>query len=300
MKKYCVGLLLLIFSSFILNAQPKADIDYLAILRRASVYCTVDNDSFPKFTYQSSNDPELVKLRKNYKLDSIAGFGNETSRVINLLHWVHNMVHHDGQHESEIKAINADSILMAAQIRHVGVSCGELATTLNDCYLAMGWKSRKVYCFPKDRDGDSHVINIVWLASKKKWVWMDPTNDAYVMDTNGELLSIEEVRERLINGQELLVNPDANWNHKSSTEKPYYLDVYMAKNLYRFYSPLRSEYNYETWGRNKRAVYVYLFPMDYNKKMAFHTDDYYNSELKTTFNTYNLFNDKIFWQAPEE
>lgn len=293
----------ILISSFTLLAQPKADVDYLGILRRASLYSKETNDSFPKFTYQSSNSPALLALRKQFNLDSVAGFGNETSRIINLLHFVHNKVKHDGQHESGIKEINANSIFAAAKERNVGVSCGELATTLNDCYLAMGWKSRKVYCFPKDSlrtDGDSHVINVVWLSSKKKWVWMDPTNDAYVMDDKGELLSIEEVRERLIDGRPLLVNPDANWNRKSSTEKSYYLDMYMAKNLYRFYSPLNSEYNYETWNRNARAIYVYLFPIDYNKKMTFRTDDYYNPGLKTTFNTYNLFNQKMFWQAPEE
>ena len=32
----------------------------------------------------------------------------------------------------------------------------------------------------------------------KKWLWIDPTFDAYVMNEKGELLSIEEVRERLI------------------------------------------------------------------------------------------------------
>jgi hypothetical protein len=96
------------------------------------------------------------------------------------------------------------------------------------------------------------------IIGKKKRVWMDPTNDAYIMDTNGELLSIEEVREKLINEKTLLVNPDANWNHRSSTEKSYYLNIYMTKNLYRFYSPLRSEFNYETWGRNGKVVYVLL------------------------------------------
>src|SRR5215218_4044611 len=272
---------LLLFFSITLSAQPKKDVDYLAILKRASVYSKEANDSFPKFTYQSSKEPALAALRKHFNLDSIAGFGNEASRIINLLHWVHNTVKHDGQHESGIKEINANSILTSAMERHVGVSCGELATTLNDCYLAMGWKSRKIYCFPKDSlriDHDSHVINIVYLSSKKKWVWMDPTNDAYVMNEQGELLSIEEVRERLISGKPLLVNPDANWNHKSSTEKPYYLETYMAKNLYRFYCALRSEYDYETWGRNKRVVYVYLFPLDHNKKMPFRTGDYFNPD----------------------
>ena len=130
----------LLFCSFTLFGQPKEGVNYLAILQRASAYSKNDNGQFPKFTYQSSNDSALVALRKNFNLDSIAGFGNETSRLINLLHWVHNTVSHDGQHESGIKDINANEIITAAKTKHIRVSCGELASTLNDCYLAMGWK----------------------------------------------------------------------------------------------------------------------------------------------------------------
>jgi hypothetical protein len=72
----------------------------------------------------------------------------------------------------------------------------------------------------------------------------------------------------------------------------------MAKNLYRFYSPLRSEYNYETWGQNKKVTYVYLYPLDYPGKITFKTDDYHNNELKTTFNTYSIRNQSLFWQTP--
>jgi len=276
---------------------------YLKILKRAEKYDSTDIPGFPKFTYQSPNDSCLIALRKKFKLDSIAGFGNETTRVLNLLHWVHNTVSHDGQHESGITKINANEILTAAIERNTKVCCGELASTLNDCYLAMGWKSRKIYCFPKDSlrvDHDSHVINIVYLYSKQKWILVDPTNDAYIKDENGELLSIEEVRERLIQGKTLIINPDANYNHISSVTKDYYLDYYMTKNLYRFYCPLNSEYDYETWGQNHKVVYVYLWPLDYQKKLPFKTDDYYNEDVKTTFNTYNIFNSKLFWQKPSD
>jgi len=74
----------------------------------------------------------------------------------------------------------------------------------------------------------------VYSNSLEKWVWIDPTNDAYVMNEKGDLLSISEVRERLINDIPLILNPDANWNHKTSVEKEEYLYNYMAKNLYAF------------------------------------------------------------------
>ena len=50
----------------------------------------------PKFTYQDKENPNLVALRNGFKLDSVAGKGNEVSKIINLLHWIHNLIPHDG------------------------------------------------------------------------------------------------------------------------------------------------------------------------------------------------------------
>ncbi len=41
-----------------------------------------------------------------------------------------------------------------------------------------------------------------------------------------------EVRYRLQNDLPLILNEDANWNHEVKQTKEYYLDEYMAKNLY--------------------------------------------------------------------
>jgi len=46
------------------------------------------------------------------------------------------------------------------------------------------------------------------------------------------------------------------------------------------------------------VIYVYLWPLDYHKSLPFKTEDYYNPDVKTTFNTYNVYNPEIFWQAP--
>jgi hypothetical protein len=270
------------------------------ILKRASLFDNVNNGNIPNFTYQSSNDTALVNLRRKYNLDSVAGFGNTESRILNLLHWVHNTVRHDGQNPSGIKNSNANEILTAAITKGIGVSCGELATTLNDVYLAMGYYTRKVYCFPKDSlktDMDSHVLNAVFISSKNKWIWVDPTNDAYVMNEKGELLSVTEVRERLISGKSLIVNPDANWNRRTSMTKDYYLDIYMAKNLYRFYSPLKSEYDYETMTTGKTITYVHLFPLDYKKVHSSLEKKDNTPASKIKIITYNS---GLFWAAPKD
>jgi hypothetical protein len=282
-----------------ISAAMREVSDYQYILAKAEKFNPNDHRKIPAFTYQSAKDPNLVALRKKFNLDSVAGKGDDASKAINLLHWVHNTVHHDGQHESGVQFINANEIISVATTKKVGVSCGELATTLNECYLAMGFKSRKVYCFPKDslgNDFDSHVINVVYLPSKSKWVWVDPTNDAYVMDENKNMLSIQEVRERLITGKPLLVNADANWNHQSTITKTFYLDGYMVKNLYRFYSPLKSEYDYETRGANRNISYVHLLPLDYFKQapQQSHVED---KKTQMTYDQYRTNNADLFWQV---
>lgn len=205
---------------------------YLDILKKANKYNYSDNREILKYTYRSSDDPGLKAIRQKFNLDSIVGIGNEISRILNLLHWVHNTYPHNGA--IPVPDYNSTLELMTVtKHEHKTLECGTLATVLNECYLALGFKSRRVICLPKDStDVDCHSINTVYSKALNKWVWIDPTNDAYVMNEQGVLLSIAEVRERLINGKQLIINPEANWNHKTSTTKEYYLYNYMAKNLY--------------------------------------------------------------------
>jgi hypothetical protein len=133
----------------------------------------------------------------------------------------------------------------------------------------------------------------------KKWLWMDPTNDAYVMNENGELLGINEVRNRLVKDQPLTLNPDANWNHRVSVTKDSYLYYYMAKNLYRFYCTLESGFDEETTGRDKTITYVNLVPSGYGRfKQVSSKMQFYNKDLKTTYINYTTHNPDRFWQIP--
>lgn len=271
--------------------------NYLERLQGAAAYDPNDLTSIPKFTYQSPDDPNLVALRKGFNLDSIAGQGNEVSKILNLLHWIHNLVPHDGNHENPAVK-NAMNMISVCRKEGRGLNCRGLSIVLNECYLALGFKSRFVTCMPKDSVfDDCHVINLVYSQQLGKWVWVDPTHDAYVMDETGTLLSIEEVRERLIQGKPLILNPDANWNKRASTVKEYYLLEYMAKNLYRFECPLSSEYDYETWKNGKSVVYVELLPLDGLNQMPKVTKKP-NSKNGVTFTNYKTNNPAVFWAKP--
>ncbi len=277
--------------------QIKYEPSYLDKLKQAEKFDFSDNRAIPKFEYQDMYDPNLVALRKGLNLDSIAGTGTEELKIINLLHWIHNLIPHDGNNENPTVK-NAMSMINECKKGARGLNCRGLATVLNECYLSLGIKSRFVTCMPKDTIfDDCHVINMVYLQEKKKWIWIDPTQNAYVMNEKGELLSIEEVRERIVNGKPVILNPDANWNNKTTATKEEYLYQYMAKNLYRFECPLKSEYNVETWSEGKQAIYVELLPLDAFRQKPDKTV-YKNKKSGTTFINYKTNNPSLFWQLP--
>lgn len=280
------------------RTQIKYQPSKLEILKNAGKYNFADNRFVPKFTYQSADHPNLQKIRKDLKLDSIAGNGSELLQIFNLMHWVHNLVKHDGSSDNPTLK-NAIDLINVCKVQNRGVNCRMLATILNECYLSMGIKSRYITCMPKETEfDDCHVINMVYSKELEKWIWIDPTIDGYVMDEKGNLLGIQEVRERLIKGQPLVLNADANWNRENLQTKDFYLDNYMAKNLYRLETPLHSEYDNETWKSGKEITYVELLPLD-GLEQTPQKEEKTNDSLGVKFINYKTNNPNLFWAKPE-
>lgn len=280
------------------RTQIKYEPSRLDILKGAGKYNYTENRFIPKFEYQSADNPNLQKIRQDLKLDSIAGKGNELSQIFNLLHWVHNLVRHDGSSNNPTLR-NAIDLIKVCKAENRGVNCRMLATILNECYLSMGIKSRYITCIPKETEFDEcHVINMVYSKDLEKWIWIDPTFDAYVMDEKGNLLGIQEVRERLVKGQPLVLNADANWNRENLQTKEEYLYKYMAKNLYRFQTPINSEYDTETWKSGKEVTYIELIPLDGIEQTPLKKEQT-NSSTGVKFIYYKTNNPYLFWTKPE-
>lgn len=279
------------------RTQIKYQPSKLDVLKRSGKYNYSDNSYTPKFTYQSSENIELQKIRKELKLDSIAGKGNELSQIFNLMHWLHNLIKHDGN-SSNPASQNAVDLIKVCKAENRGVNCRMLAITLNECYLAMGIQSRAVTCMAKDKnDNDSHVINMVFSKDLNKWIWMDPTFDAYVMDDKGNLLGVEEVRKKLIKKEPLVLNADANWNRELMQTKEGYLYNYMAKNLYRLQTPLMSEYDAETLKKGKEIIYVDLLTSD-EFEQAQQKKEILYKDINAKLVFYKLNNPDLFWKKP--
>lgn len=133
-------------------------------------------------------------------------------------------------------------------------------------------------------DTDCHVINSVYSSQLKKWIWIDPTFNAYVTDDKGNLLSIAEVREKLIKSEPIVLNEDTNWNNQIKQTKEEYLYNYLAKNLYWFSCPDFSRFNPESRYRNNKSKYINLVPPEFEKQL--------------TSNEYFTHDAHYFWQLP--
>lgn len=260
--------------------------DFPNILKQAGGYAHKKDSLLPKFTYLPPNDCNLIRIKEHFNLDSIAGYGDELSKIKRLLGWVHNMVRHDGQASDPISN-DVINLINTCQKENRGLNCRMISRILNECYLSMGLKSRSITCLPRKNTDDCHVINLVYSTTLDKWLWMDPTFNAYVMDENGNLLNIAEVRERLISGAPLKINEDANWNNKKKETKEHYLDFYMAKNLYSMECVLNSGYDTESQITGTFSpVTVTLYPssaLNIINKQSGRTD-----------------NATYFWQSPQQ
>ena len=218
----------------------------LSVLKKSAPYAQDAAKMDNPFRYESKDSKCLSVVREYFKLDSVAGQGDELSKIINLLHFAHDNMRHDGGNRA-FAEMDAIDLYNYCKTTGKGINCRQLAISLCEMYLSMGIPARYVTCMPADPlDYECHVINTVWSEQLQKWLYIDPTMDAWVTDEDGTMLSIAEVRERLIKDQPLVLCETANWNHESQQTKEYYLGYYMAKNLYYFVCKKYSRFNPES------------------------------------------------------
>lgn len=255
----------------------------LEVLKESPSY-GADTVQKPKFEYALPSDSLLTATREYFNLDSIAGDGDDISRIKNLLYWVHNSIPHAGDNGLAPGERTLRNTYESAKRDSCGYNCRALAISLAEALLAEGIPARYVTCQSKewDTDNDCHVICTAWSESLGKWVWVDPTFAAYVTDENGTLLHPGEVRYRLQNDLPLILNKDANWNNIYTENKEYYLDKYMAKNLYIMSVNALNQVAPEGPSSHRQGKFVALVPAG---------SDYTNAHVMTT-------DEEWFWQPP--
>lgn len=265
-----------------LGDEVKTDLD---LLKESPGYKR-DTIQTSEFVYAHPSDSLLRLSRERFNLDSIAGKGDDVSRIKNLLYWVHDNIPHDGGNGLAPGPRNLRNTFDCSKRDSCGYNCRALAICLTEALLAEGIPARYLTCESKkwDTDNDCHVICVAWSESLGKWIWVDPTFAAYITDENGLLLHPGEVRYRLQNDLPLRLNEDANWNNnRHEVDKEYYLDEYMAKNLYIMSANTLNQAEPEGDTPHPVGRIAALVPIDSN---------YDNAHIITT-------DEDWFWQAPE-
>lgn len=255
---------------------------YLETLSLSAPYVRTGQTQ-PAIRYMPPTDSLLRRTREYFNLDSIAGRGDDISRIKNLLYWLHDHVRHDGSSSWPQCRFNAVDLYETCLRENRGLNCRFLAIMLNEMLLAEGIPARYLTCQSQlwETDSDCHVINVAWSTSLGKWIWVAPTFAAYVTDENGLLLHPGEVRERLRKGLPLVLNEDANWNHKEKQTVEGYLKNYMAKNLYAISCNTLNQSEPEGNCDHEQGESISLVPEGFRFRGTVTTDDEY------------------FWQAPQ-
>jgi len=232
----------------------------LRALKNSSPYAHESSDNYPHFTYQSQDTYTFKMVREYFNLNNTLANMNELEKITYILKLVHDNIRHNGN-SAPFCERDAIDIYNFHKATGNGVNCRYLAIVVSELCMSVGIPARFVTCKPFDpNDSECHVINAVWSNMLNKWLWIDPTNYAWVMDENNNPLSIQEVRERLIDGRPLVLNSDANWNNEQKAVKEQYLDYYMAKNLYYIECSLTNGFNVESSYRMTDTRYIRLVP----------------------------------------
>ena len=201
-----------------------------------------DGDLDIRIVYRKS--AELSRLDEKYGITDIAKGDGDFAKAVALLEWISSHVRHKGNYDNHI-ARNAEALLDYAYDKgdECGINCVSLSIALTECLLLVGLRARSLYLMPfSPYDGDNHVVCEVWISEWNKWVMLDPTYSGYVKDSDGQVLSVIELRNTLANRASITFSDGFSYNGNKKIDfedtKTYY-----AKDLFYFMCTEAQGYN---------------------------------------------------------
>lgn len=248
------------------------DLSTTEFVRRLQEYPEIScegshGSDLPAWRYMPADSPPLVELRSRYGLAELVAGKAELRAALAVLDWAYRVMRHDGG-SAVPEPWNALNILDACTKGKRAVNCFMKSIVLNEAYLSLGYHSRRIACMPAVADGDSHVVVMVYVAALSRWITVDPTHNTYFMAPDGEIISVLQARRvyrdggvpglRHIETPKLAALVCAGVECASYDE---FYTLYMAKNCFRFASPVVSGFGYES---RPDAQFIYLSPPGYD------------------------------------
>jgi hypothetical protein len=274
--------------------------DWASLLKKHTTF-SAKHSGYPidvNFQYSTPMDDNLRKLRETFNLDSIAGQGLETDRIINLTRWVFQLTGHANNPQIP-KELNAFNLIHLAQDEHMLINCFMKTVILNEIFLAMGFSSRWTHLLPHSHEEDeSHFITSVYSLTHKKWILMDPDFGVYVTDEQGTILGVAEIRKRLIADEPLVVKDlitdqsrlEQAWanlrNFIEGADYPWILSEF----IFKIRCPQVSMFNQRS---KPDRVYFELLPDGYHEELL------QGSKMTERGKIVYLNDENLFWQKPE-
>ena len=210
---------------------------------------------------------EYFKENAALDLDELAASSKSTwEKSVELAVFVAKNIPHDNQ-KTPLEQRNAISLWEYSKKVPTGFNCRWHSILLSELLLSIDIKNRFITCIPEDSsDTECHVVNIVWLPELEKWAMIDSDMTEYITDSEGTPLSLEEMRNSIIEDKEFTVNVfkgfENSWiNTDWGLE---YMKAYWAKNLYWFAAYTLYSFNLEYDDDLRNNYYICLAPPGYD------------------------------------
>jgi len=180
-----------------------------------------------------STKPDLLKLRMDFKLDTIVQSAkSDFEKVLLIQSWVNSRWKHDGENTPEKN--DAYYILKQAE-KGERFRCVEYSLVASECLKSLGFKVRNIGLMTKDVDvvnsGAGHAISEVYISDLNKWIFIDPQYDI-IVTKNGQPLNAVEFQKAIAYKEPInIINPN------KVIGKEEYLD-WIGPYLFYFYTSL--------------------------------------------------------------
>ena len=214
-------------------------------------------------TFNIKSIPDSAKaaeIRDYFQLDTLYDASASTwDKTLAIAQFVARNIPHANQ-KSEPRSRNAIDLWEFTRTVEPGINCRLHSILTFELLTSVGIDATYITCMPKKDDGDCHVVNQVWIPELEKWVMIDSDSGGYcATDGNGNLLSLQEIRERYITGEPIVYHPGFSAAQESLGSDHY---RYMAKNTYWFSAWDDIHYGQEA-GNGQGARYFNLVPKGY-------------------------------------
>ncbi len=202
----------------------------------------------------------------------IGEIGSSDDRIaFRLLDFVCDHFRHDGSIGLRGEC-RIEDIVRFCRKHKDSINCRGLAMLLASLLRANGIKARHITCMPYEEPfRDCHVVVDCLLPSGKR-IMLDPSYHLYLKDGDGGYVSLERLREMLLEDEPFFANEDASHNHEGFDSEDY--RNYMTKNTFRFsrgtycangvddsegnrLELIPAGYPAEKFGKQARAEFVY-------------------------------------------